>query len=69
MLRRCRPPELKQDPRFAKNHLRHQNSRELIPLNRRVTSDRPRDTGSSARGAGVPRGLLQTYDQVSTIRT
>src|SRR5947209_1508214 len=33
--------ELKQDARFAKNHLRHQNRRELIPLIEDVTVKRP----------------------------
>jgi formyl-CoA transferase len=58
-------PELKQDPRFARNHLRHQNRRELIPLIERVTSDRPaRHWVEALERAGVPCGLLQTYDQV-----
>jgi crotonobetainyl-CoA:carnitine CoA-transferase CaiB-like acyl-CoA transferase len=57
--------ELKQDPRFAKNHLRHQNRRELIPLIERVTADRPAGHWVEAlERAGVPCGLLQTYDQV-----
>src|SRR5437764_1080465 len=32
---------LKKDPRFAKNHLRHQNRRELIPMIEKVTSKQP----------------------------
>jgi len=57
--------ELKQDPRFAKNHLRHQNRRELIPLIEEVTGKRPAKHWIDAlTGAGVPCGLLQTYDQV-----
>jgi len=57
--------ELKQDPRFAKNHLRHQNRRELIPLIEDVTGKRPAKHWIDAlTGAGVPCGLLQTYDQV-----
>ena len=57
--------ELKQDPRFAKNHLRHQNRRELIPLIEDVSSTRPaRYWVEGLDRAGVPCGLLQTYDQV-----
>jgi len=57
--------ELKQDPRFAKNHLRHQNRRELIPLIEDVTGKRPAKHWIDAlTRAGVPCGLLQTYDQV-----
>jgi formyl-CoA transferase len=56
---------LKQDPRFAKNHLRHQNRRELIPLIEDVTEKRPaRHWVEALTEAGVPCGLLQTYDQV-----
>src|SRR5690349_17922984 len=33
--------QLVDDPRFAKNHLRHQNRRELIPLIEEVTVKRP----------------------------
>src|SRR3989441_3966582 len=56
---------LKQDPRFAKNHLRHQNRRELIPLIEDVTGKRPaRHWVDELTRAGVPCGLLQTYDQV-----
>jgi crotonobetainyl-CoA:carnitine CoA-transferase CaiB-like acyl-CoA transferase len=58
-------PELKQDPRFAKNHLRHQNRRELIPLIEKVSSTRPaRYWVEALERAGVPCGSLQTYDQV-----
>jgi len=57
--------ELKQDPRFAKNHLRHQNRRELIPLLEVVSEKRPAKHWVDAlTQAGVPCGLLQTYDQV-----
>jgi len=57
--------ELKQDPRFSKNHLRHQNRRELIPLIEDVSSRRPaRHWVEALERAGVPCGLLQTYDQV-----
>src|SRR5438067_5577328 len=57
--------ELEFEPRFATNHLRHQNRRELIPLIERVTSDRPaRHWVEALERAGVPCGLLQTYDQV-----
>jgi formyl-CoA transferase len=57
--------ELKEDPRFAKNHLRHQNRRELIPLIEEVTSRKPaRHWFEALERAGVPCGLLQTYDQV-----
>ena len=56
---------LKQDPRFAKNHLRHQNRRELIPLLEDVSEKRPAGHWVDAlTAAGVPCGLLQTYDQV-----
>jgi formyl-CoA transferase len=57
--------KLKQDPRFAKNHTRHENRRQLIPLIEAVTQ-----TQSAAHWvgalttAGVPCGLLQSYDQV-----
>jgi formyl-CoA transferase len=58
-------PELKQDPRFAKNHLRHQNRRELIPLLEAVASMRPAHEWVEAlERAGVPCGKLQSYDQV-----
>jgi crotonobetainyl-CoA:carnitine CoA-transferase CaiB-like acyl-CoA transferase len=58
-------PELKQDPRFAENHLRHQHRRELISLIEAVTSKRPAQHWVLAlERAGVPCGLLQTYDQV-----
>src|SRR3954470_2241778 len=58
-------PELKDDPRFAKNHLRHQNRRELIPILEEVSARRPAGHWVQAlERAGVPCGLLQTYDQV-----
>ncbi len=56
---------LHDDPRFAANHLRHQNLRELIPLIEEVTV---RQTASvwveRLQAAGVPCGVLQTYDRV-----
>src|SRR3954464_13447880 len=56
---------LKQDPRFAQNHLRHQNRSELIPLIEAVTVRRPaRHWVDALEQAGVPSGMLQTYDQV-----
>jgi crotonobetainyl-CoA:carnitine CoA-transferase CaiB-like acyl-CoA transferase len=56
---------LKQDPRFAKNHVRHQNRHALIPLIEDVTARRPaRHWVEALDRAGVPCGLLQTYDQV-----
>lgn len=58
-------PQLEGDPRFAKNHLRHQNRHELIPLIEEVTSRKPaRHWVGALERAGVPCGLLQTYDQV-----
>ena len=56
---------LASDPRFADNNLRYEHRRELIALLEEVTSQ-----GPSARwmrkleAAGVPCGLIQTYDQV-----
>jgi len=56
---------LKQDLRFAKNHVRHQNRHALIPLIEDVTMRRPaRHWVETLDRAGVPCGLLQTYDQV-----
>src|SRR3954465_2443136 len=56
---------LKQDPRFVQNHLRHQNRSELIPLIEAVTVRRPaRHWVDALEQAGVPSGMLQTYDQV-----
>jgi crotonobetainyl-CoA:carnitine CoA-transferase CaiB-like acyl-CoA transferase len=58
-------PELKSDPRFAKNHLRHHNRGELIPLLEEVTSrGRAAAWVEKIQAAGIPCGLLQTYDQV-----
>jgi formyl-CoA transferase len=58
-------PQLKSDPRFAKNHLRHQNRKELIPLLEEVTSrGRAAAWVEKIQAAGVPCGLIQTYDQV-----
>src|SRR5919201_213502 len=56
---------LEDDPRFSKNHLRHQNRRELIALIEQVTARRPAKHWVTALlEAGVPAGPLQTYDQV-----
>jgi len=58
-------PQLKSDPRFLKNHLRHQNRRELIPIVEEVTSrDRAAAWVTKIQAAGIPCGLIQTYDQV-----
>ena len=57
--------KLKHDPRFEKNHVRHQNRHALIPLIEEVTVKRPaRHWVEALDRAGVPCGLLQTYDQV-----
>ncbi|HKD43267.1 MAG TPA: CoA transferase [Myxococcaceae bacterium] len=57
--------KLKDDPRFNKNHLRHQNRRELIPLIEAITQTKPAKHWVDAFiEAGVPSGLLQSYDQV-----
>jgi crotonobetainyl-CoA:carnitine CoA-transferase CaiB-like acyl-CoA transferase len=57
--------KLESDVRFAKNHLRHQNRRELVPLIEAVTVTRPVAHWIEALlAAGVPCGPLQTYDQV-----
>jgi formyl-CoA transferase len=56
---------LKDDARFRSNHLRHENRRQLIPLIEAVTLKRPAAHWVSVlQEAGVPCGLLQTYDQV-----
>jgi crotonobetainyl-CoA:carnitine CoA-transferase CaiB-like acyl-CoA transferase len=56
---------LKNDARFAKAHVRHENRRELIPLIEDVTEKRPAQHWVDAlTQAGIPCGLLQTYDQV-----
>jgi formyl-CoA transferase len=56
---------LENDARFTKNHLRHQNRRELIPLIEAVTVTRPAAHWVERLGAaGVPCGLIQNYDQV-----
>jgi formyl-CoA transferase len=56
---------LENDLRFAKTHLRHQNRRELISLIEAVTVTRPAAHWVDRLGeAGVPCGLIQTYDQV-----
>jgi len=57
--------QLKDDPRFAQNHLRHQNRRELIPLIEAVTQGESIAHWVHAlTAAGVPCGPIQTYDQV-----
>ena len=57
--------QLENDARFAKNHLRHQNRRELIPLIEAVTVAKPVAHWVDRLGAaGVPCGPIQTYDQV-----
>ena len=56
---------LKEDPRFKDNHSRHQNRRELIPLLEAVTrTQRASHWVEALTSAGVPCGLIQTYDQV-----
>ncbi len=56
---------LREDRRFAKNHLRHENRRELIPLLEAVTARQPAAHWvERLQEAGVPCGLVQTYDQV-----
>ncbi|MFL5377610.1 MAG: CaiB/BaiF CoA transferase family protein [Myxococcales bacterium] len=56
---------LKADARFLKNHLRHQNRRELIPLLEEVTTrGRAAAWVAKLQAAGVPCGVIQTYDQV-----
>jgi formyl-CoA transferase len=58
-------PELKKDPRFAQNHLRHKNRKELIPLLEAVTAAKPAAQWlERLEKAGVPCGLLQNYEQV-----
>jgi formyl-CoA transferase len=56
---------LRDDPRFAKNHLRFQHRLELIPLIEAVTVQKPAAHWvERMRQAGVPSGLVQTYDRV-----
>jgi crotonobetainyl-CoA:carnitine CoA-transferase CaiB-like acyl-CoA transferase len=56
---------LENDPRFAKNHLRHQNRHALIPLIEEVTAAGPAAHWVAALSeAGVPCGPLHSYDQV-----
>jgi formyl-CoA transferase len=56
---------LKSDPRFSKNNLRFQNRSELIPLIEEVTVTQTAKYWVDAlNAAGVPCGLMQTYDQV-----
>ena len=56
---------LEQDPRFEKNHLRHQNRQQLIPLLEEVTVTQPAAEWVEKLGAaGVPCGVIQNYQQV-----
>ncbi len=56
---------LKNDPRFSKNNLRFQNRSELIPLIEAVTvTQTAKHWVDALNAAGVPCGLMQTYDQV-----
>src|SRR5438067_9653661 len=56
--------QLENDARFAKNHLRHQNRRELIPLIEAVTVAKPVAHWVDRLGAaGVPCGPIQTDGQ------
>jgi crotonobetainyl-CoA:carnitine CoA-transferase CaiB-like acyl-CoA transferase len=58
-------PQLIEDPRFVKNHLRHQRRAELAQIIEKVTQqDVAKHWVDALQGAGVPCGLLQTYDQV-----
>jgi crotonobetainyl-CoA:carnitine CoA-transferase CaiB-like acyl-CoA transferase len=58
-------PQLKTDPRFAKPHVRHQNRHELIRLIEEVTKRKPaKHWVDTLTEAGVPCGVLQTYEQV-----
>src|SRR2546428_6835990 len=55
----------RQEADFAKTHFRPHNRRELIPLIEDVSSTRPaRHWVEALERAGVPCGLLQTYDLV-----
>src|SRR5438105_11217413 len=55
--------ELKQDPRFAKNHVRHQNRRELIPIIDDVTQKKHAKPCVDALTKPALRcARLQTYD-------
>jgi formyl-CoA transferase len=57
--------QLEKDPRFEKNHLRHQNRAVLIPLIEAVTSTRPAaEWVEKLTAAGVPCGVIQNYAQV-----
>ena len=57
--------ELKRDPRFAEGHLRHKNRRDLIRIIEEITQTRPAKHWVDAlTDAGVPCGLLKSYDQV-----
>jgi formyl-CoA transferase len=56
---------LKTDPRFAKNHLRHQNRRAIAESIEAVSSQEPaRHWVDALDEAGVPCGVLQNYQQV-----
>jgi formyl-CoA transferase len=56
---------LKTDPRFAKNHLRHQNRRAIAESIEAVSLQKPaRHWVDALDEAGVPCGVLQNYQQV-----
>lgn len=56
---------LEADPRFHDNNARHQNRRELIPLIEAVTIAKPcQHWVDEFSRAGVPCGLIQSYDRV-----
>jgi len=58
-------PSLKKDPRFDKNHLRHQNRRQLVPLLEAVTMQQSAQHWvSTFTNAGVPCAPIQDYEQV-----
>jgi formyl-CoA transferase len=58
-------PQLREDPRFATNHLRFQHRRELIPLLEAITVEKPAADWVKQLGqAGIPCGVVQTYEQV-----
>jgi formyl-CoA transferase len=57
--------DLKTDPRFAKNHLRHQNRSAIAESIEAVSSQKPaRHWVDALDKAGVPCGILQNYKQV-----
>ena len=58
-------PELLTDTRFADNPSRHAHRRELAAIIEEVTEKKPGEEWLSIlRGAGVPCGPINTYDQV-----